>query len=56
MSGLILKIKKFFKEVEEDIKAIKEKKIKLFKENVIEIKVAISKKDKLVDLKKYLLA
>jgi hypothetical protein len=56
MSKLILKIKKLLKEVKGDIKAIKEKKAKLLKENAIKIKAAISKKDGLVDLKEYLLA
>jgi hypothetical protein len=56
MSGLVLKIKKLLKEVKGDIKAIKEKKAKLFKENAIKIEAVINRKDKLVNLKEYLLA
>jgi len=56
MSGLIPKIKKFIKEVKGEIEAIRGKRAKLLKENTIEIKATISRKDKLVDLKAYLLA
>jgi len=42
--------------VEGEIEAIGGKRARLLEENTVEIEVAISRKDKLVDLKAYLLA
>jgi hypothetical protein len=51
---LVLKIKKLIKKAKGEIKAIREKRARLLKENIIKIKAA--RKNMLVNLKEYLLA
>jgi hypothetical protein len=53
---LVLKIKKLIKKAKGEIKAIREKRARLLKENIIKIKAAINRKNRLVNLKEYLLA